>query len=159
MKEFVAETLIAERIGLRACFPRQKVVKRVGPKRKKVEEVRPLYPRYIFADVSLHGNAAINAICQLGPIVQVLRADGVPFMIPDREVHDLMRKSGQEFPTKVQHVTKSFVAGDAVRISDGAFFDKAGHLKSIERRHARVLIEMFGSRREVKVKLEALEAA
>lgn len=159
-KEFAAETLITERLGLPVFLPREIKYKRVGLKRKRVAVVYPMIPRYIFADVpSSHVNAALLAISALNPVQGVIGIAGVPAVIPREAIQRLMKLSGTALPTKVQPVHRSFAAGDRVEISKGPFRGNIVPVIGITGRHARVIMDMFGAIMEISIELEALEAA
>jgi transcription antitermination factor NusG len=150
--------MILDRKGIRTFLPVETKWKRTG-RHKKEPCTYPLIPRYLFAGAEQqfpwHDVLRLTGL----PITGVVSFDGFPAEIPQDAIEKLGKLSGNSFATRETKVHKSFVPGDVVTIVDGAFKDWCVPVESINGPNATVLLELFGTTREVDVPMTSLEAA
>jgi transcription antitermination factor NusG len=155
-KEFAVEEILKRR-GLRAFCPTETKWKRVG--RRKTPHNYPMLTRYVFASGADPWDI-IRAYRDRGLVQGVVGFDGRPAMISEEAIQRLARISGGALPTKSTSIHKSFTAGDKVRFAYGPWNPhEIVEVSKIAGETGVVLMEMFGTVREVKVKLDQLEAA
>lgn len=157
MREFAVEEILKRR-GLRAFVPTEIKWKRSG-RNKKVPHDYPMLPRYCFASGADPWDV-IRAYRERGLVQGVVGFDGRPAMISEAAINRLARISGGAIPTRSTHVHRSFTVGDKVRLAYGPWNPhEIVEVSKIAGETGVVLMEMFGTVREVKVKLDQLEAA
>ncbi|TSC52959.1 MAG: hypothetical protein LiPW39_493 [Parcubacteria group bacterium LiPW_39] len=130
--------------------PTEKKIKIKSGKRKVVEE--KVYPGYVLVEMIVTDDSWY--VVRNTPRVTGFVGSGTtPTPISPEEIKELQKRMGVEEPKyKID-----FVAGDAVKITDGPFKDTDGKVAEIdeERGRVKVLISMFG--RETPVELDFLQ--
>lgn len=156
-KEFSAEALARTRLGVTAFTPREIKWRRSGPQRVRTQHVYPMFPRYLFA--SIPSASGLRRVLELNPIQGVVGFGGVPASISNTAMENLMKLSGTVVPTRTAPVHRAFVPGDTVEISAGPFKGHVVPVLGIKGKHAKVLLELFGTPQVVRIEVEQIEAA
>lgn len=114
--------------------------------------VEPLFPRYLFVDVSSIA-PAWSAVRWTPGVTAVLGCDGVPSPVPDRAVALIKERIGADGVITPQ---PSFMPGDRIRVTSGPFVGLVGILERGASRSGRVqvLLDML---RGATVELEDVD--
>jgi transcription antitermination factor NusG len=154
-REFAVRSLLT-RAGVDALVPEQQKRIRKGAKSRYEWVVRPRLPRYIFARCELPSDYYV--IRDTKHIQGVVTFDGLPAEISGRDL-DRIFTLCRERPRGSEGVGK-FKVGTLVDFKVGhPFYGWTVPITFLAGREARVLLDMFGARREIKVPLNELEAA
>lgn len=156
MKEFAIEQILQKR-GVTAFCPTETKWRRVGAKKKRTPVQRAMLPRYIM--IRYPDPWAIVRAMQDRGVCGVVCFAGVPAEIPEHSIAWLAKRSGAAVPTRHVPVHRAFAPGDRVEIVSGPFQGWCVELKEIKGEVGRVLLELFGTERQVPVRLDQLEAA
>jgi transcription antitermination factor NusG len=85
---------------------------------------------------------------------------GQPTPISETSIGALLKRQGEIVPhARSLNTRRSFGPGDDVRIALGGFRGYEGKVEAVRGAKARMILEFLGSRREIDIPLEALEAA
>lgn len=145
-----------QQLGVRAWYPCLTVRRCVGRgRRRSVDELLPLFSRYVFAGVPLGDDSHVAAINAADSVATVVHVDGVPLEIPAAVMAELMARCDTtglvlQAPGARQGAAFGFAGriGDRVRMAATTPF--AGLVAEIAR------LDRLDSRGEVGLWLEAL---
>lgn len=144
------------RQGYRVYLPRCRVW--VSHARRRQLALRPLFPRYLFAGLD-------GLVMRWRPILStvgvsdVVRAGNKPASVP-REIVTAMREREREGALYGLDPRHSLRAGEAVRVTEGAFADIVGRLVELrDRDRVVVLLELLGRAVRAELPVAAVEAA
>lgn len=134
-----------------------------GKKRKKVEVPRPLFPGWLFVAMA-PGETRWRDLLETPGVLAVAGLHGAPAIVNSRAVRVL----AQRFPAgfvraasaeRYMRSRAEFAKGDQVRVADGPLEGMTVEVVAVRGRHAKVLLTMLGTVREVDVDAMLLEAA
>ncbi len=131
--------------------------KRVGHRsRKFVAVVYPMFVRYIFVG----GKFSWLDLMAERHVTGVVGFDGAPAAIGDAEMQRLKAMSGSAIPYQLSlNPHRALRAGEMAEIGIGPFAGQIVKITGLHGRKARVFLNLFGSRKEVEIPVENLEAA
>ena len=125
--------------------------KKIRRHARKVEEVlAPLFPRYLFASLTMEaqGWRCINGT---RGVVCVLTQNETPSVVPSSVVEAFKAQESKEGVVTLNSLT-NFVKGDKVRVLEGAFEGLSGTVDALDdKRRVQLLLDFLG--RDVKVLL------
>lgn len=161
-KEFVAQEILTQR-GLVTFCPQDKRWSR--PNRfTKLKTLKP-YPvvnRYVFVGFRSGAPLWFN-LFQLPCIQGCVGINGRPMKLDHAAMERLLRvyPNGIQRPTKedYQSAQAEYKTGDMVRICEGPFDGMVVPVIHLKGNEAIVFMELFGSRHEVKINVDMLDAA
>lgn len=130
-----------------------------GAKKKKLERPYPLLVGYVLAD--LPGPHAIYGVMSLSYMIKsVVGFNGMPAVLKQCQVERMLKQSGQQIANRQSvNTRKSLAIGDDATLNGHGFAAYPVRVEAIKGEKAMVLIEMFGTARQVEVRLETLAAA
>lgn len=143
------------RQGFEIFFPRQ--WKRIKHARKSSMELRPYFPRYLFARSPIAGFETIRRTIGVSTIVT---NNGTPMAIPEMMMGELRSRFDEDgyLPADAVPPPHGFAVGELVRISEGVFKGLNATVTAIdESKHLRVLIEIFGRPTRADMSADGLE--
>lgn len=158
-KEFAAVDVLRRR-GVSATVPYEvRFLRSRQSKNKKVERSYPLLVGYVLAD--LPDPWAIGHVMRLTDLVKsVVGFAGVPAILDGGQVDRMLRQSGQQIANvRSVNTRKSLAKGDEAILNGYGFAAYPVRVEEIKGARAMILIEMFGTSRQVAVRLDTLEAA
>lgn len=158
-KEFATVDVLKRR-GVQATVPYEvKFLRRHGSQKKKLEKAYPLLVGYVLAD--LPGPHAIYPVMNLSYLIKsVVGFSGVPAVLNQFQVERMLKQSGQQIANRRSvNTRKSLAIGDDATLNGHGFAAYPVRVEAIKGEKAMVLIEMFGTARQVEVRLETLAAA
>jgi transcription antitermination factor NusG len=121
--------------------------------RRRRTRVTPLFPGYCFTRIELQW----HAIRQCPGVIRVVRCGGdEPSHVPD-EIIDEIRSREHRGAIDLRRERKRLKAGDRVQIIDGILAGRRGYYAGETPKHVKVLLQMLGSERQVRVSLDAVE--
>lgn len=156
MKERAVSQILNNR-GVTAFSPMETKWRRVGKQKKKTPIENPMLPRYVL--MQFDDPWAVVRAMQGRGVTGIVCFDGVPARIPERSIQRLMRQCGVASATRSTPVHRAFAPGDKVEIVSGPFQGWCVELREIKGDVGRVMMQMFGTERQVPVRLDQLEAA
>lgn len=151
-QEAVAKTNL-ERQGFRAYLPLARVArKRLG---RKMPVLEPLFPRYLFIELSTETDNWGPIRSTLG-VSTLVRFGGLPARVPSDLVATLQRRDDTE---GIQDLTvPQFREGERVRIGSGAMEGYEGiFLARTSKERVSVLLEILGRQAKISVGIDQLE--
>jgi transcription antitermination factor NusG len=93
-------------------------------------------------------------------VKSVVGFGGQPTPISATSIGALLQRQGEIVPhARSTNMRRSFGPGDEVRVALGGFRGFEGRVEAVRGAKARMILEFLGSRREIDIPLEALEAA
>ena len=121
--------------------------------RHRRTRVTPLFPGYCFTRIELQW----HAIRQYPGVIRVVRCGGdEPSHVPD-EVIAAIKSREHRGAIDLRRERKRFKAGDRVQIIDGILAGRRGYYAGETPKHVKVLLQMLGSERQVRVSSDAVE--
>jgi transcription antitermination factor NusG len=157
-KEIVVERIMSM-CGYNVFVPVEFRWRRVNS-HQKVKKFVPyvLASRYVFVGTHKKEPFPWARIFSMGLVGNVVSFDGVPMAIPQHLMRQLFETSKEAADRQsAVRLNKSIVAGDTVMITAGPFKGHVVTIKNIERRRAKVMIDLFQTAQEVEYALEDLE--
>lgn len=157
-KEFAAVRIL-QRLGYTVFLPIEDKTRRSrGRVRKRFVVTYPMMRSYVFCHFD--GHPPWFRIARLNVIIGVVGFDGRPAAIPDLAIVKLMATSGQSIPHRRSVNThKALKTGDMAEIISGQFFGQIVPVTGLRGQKAKIMLELFGTKREVDIPLSSLEAA
>lgn len=158
-KEFAAVDVLKRR-GVSATVPYEvKFLRSRQSNKKKVEKAYPLLVGYVLAD--LPGPWAIWEVMRLSDLVKsVVGFAGAPAVLNQCQVERMLKQSGQQIANvRSANTRRSLARGDQAILNGHGFAAYPVRVEEIKGARAMVLLEMFGTTRQVAVRLDNLEAA
>jgi len=158
-KEFATVDVLKRR-GVSATVPYEvKFLRRHGSQKKKLEKAYPLLVGYVLAD--LPGPHAIYPVMNLSYLIKsVVGFSGVPAVLDQCQVERMLKQSGQQIANvRSANTRRSLARGDQAILNGHGFAAYPVKVEEIKGARAMVLLEMFGTTRQVAVRLDTLEAA
>jgi len=121
--------------------------------RRRRTRVTPLFPGYCFTRIELQW----HAIRQCPGVIRVVRCGGdEPSHVPD-EIIDEIRSREHHGAIDLRKERKRLKAGDRVQIIDGILAGRRGYYAGETPKHVKVLLQMLGSERQVRLSPDAVE--
>ena len=147
---------VLDRSGYRVLMPVEQVWRRVSPfsKRRKLVTY-PLFPRYLI--VGYQGGMPWLHLAGVRHVTGVVGFDGTPAEISARDMRTIL--SMTVAPRAVLNPHRALRAGDLAEITSGVFVGRIVKIEGLTGRKARIFLDLFGTRKEVEIPVEALEAA
>ena len=162
-KEFVAQMLLADRAILTYC-PSDRRWRKTNKFTKRKELLSyALLPSYVFAGFEKRTPPWLDVFAV--PTVQsVVGFEGAPMELPIEAVERLMGKfkNGIQRPIEERFMRThhEFKAGQSVKVANGGPFDGwTVPVHEVKGAEATIFLDLFGSRREIVIGTEFLEAA
>lgn len=158
-KEFATVDVLRRR-GVSATVPYEvKYLRKTLTRKKAVAKAYPLLVGYVLAD--LPGPHAIYSVMNLSYLIKsVVGFSGVPAILNQCQVERMMAQSGQQIANRQSvNTRRSLAKGDDAILNGHGFAAYPVRVEEIKGARAMVLIEMFGTTRQVAVRLETLAAA
>lgn len=158
-KEFAAVDILTRR-GVRATVPYEvKFLRRTQSRKKAVQKPYPLLVGYVLVDLARPENVA--GVFVLSHLVRsVVGFNGSPAVLDQCQVERMLKQSGTQIPNRRSvNTRKSLAKGDDAVLNGHGFAAYPVRVEEIKGERAMVLIEMFGTTRQVAVRLETLVAA
>lgn len=143
MSEVKAQAWL-ERRGIDAWYPTERVWRRVarGPKRK-VEVIRPVVPRYVFARFT--GEPQWAEVRQCRWLTRVIGTSGAPLAITEAVMLRMSEVPGRLRALRQrEREARRVRSGDRVRIRDGAMSGWVVEVSAVDRGLARFVCPMLG---------------
>lgn len=155
-KEFATVEALKRR-GFSAAVPFEvRFLRRHGRKRQKIERPYPLLIGYVIVD--MQEPFPWGAIFRLDLIKSVVGFGGVPAPLNPEQTQRMIGLSGQQFPNR-RNTRRSLAKGDLAYLNGHGYSEFPVKVEGIEGERAKVMLELFGTEREVMVRLETLRAA
>lgn len=154
------EYYAAENLARQDCdfyFP--KIVEQVmrGPRRQRhrVEQLAPLFPRYIFVHIHHQWRFLLNTYGLVG----VLMRGEEPHFASQRAIDDMRSRQDDEGIVHLPHL-KEIAQGDRVRITQGQFAGYQGIYQGMSSKdRQKVLLDYLGRKTPVLIARGLLQAA
>lgn len=151
------------------CKPRQEIIARTHLERQDYRILLPyvtrvmgqrklevMFPGYLFIE---HADAeqSLAPVRSTRGCIGLVRFGPWPAEVPDAIIESLARHDGAEAPLVVDDLA-GLKSGDTVQMSGEAFAGmKAIFLEADAQQRVRVLLEILGQRREIRVPLTAVQ--
>jgi transcription antitermination factor NusG len=158
-REFATVDVLRRR-GVSATVPYEvRFLRKTQSRKKAVEKAYPLLVGYVLAD--LPGPHAIYGVMNLSYLIKsVVGFNGMPAVLNQCQVERMLKQSGQQIANRQSvNTRKSLAIGDDATLNGHGFAAYPVRVEAIKGEKAMVLIEMFGTARQVEVRLETLAAA
>jgi transcription antitermination factor NusG len=159
-KEFACEEILTRR-GFRCFVPREGKWKTASRRKKEKRFVEyPMLRSYVF--IASAGALPWDELARINVIngFVSVNGDGYPTAISDKAMAGLQQISGGYVPNrKSVNTHKALRPGDTAEISHGPFFGQLVTITGLSGEKARVMLELFGVKREIQVSIRTLEAA
>jgi transcriptional antiterminator RfaH len=145
-----------DRQGFRIYLPRY--LKRRRHARRMDIVAAPLFPRYVFVAIdkvaqrwqSIHSTVGIVRLVSIGDELAT---------VPQAIIDGLRRREDINGFVQLEHRPR-FAAGDAVRVLEGAFFDRCGLVEGMSgRERVAILLDILGRKVRVILNTEIIDAA
>lgn len=151
--------IILERLGFDAYVPTHFRLRRMNSRQKK-KGYRPyiVASRYVFVGFGA-GRVPWHDLFSLRLFSGIIAHDCEPVPISAAVMRQLFERSGEEEArTSAVRLNRSIVTGDYVMIVDGPFRGHQVKIDKIDRNKASVVVEIFQTRQQIEITLDALEA-
>lgn len=155
-KERAAQGILASRFDLATLLPLE--TRFIRARRRNATKKEKSYPAlvgYVLAD--LPHDAPWHRILNIDCIISVVGFDGRPAPLNTASVERLSRVNS--ITSSVPNRRKSFAKGDTVCAISGPLHGMESKIEDIRGCRARVIVELLGSRREIDIPLDQLQAA
>ena len=162
-KEWACDALL-KRAGFTPWIPTYEKVQKVGRAPVRFQKVKkPFIPSLVFVDVG--GDLATDmnlwsklAGCRL--VRHIIGSGGVPRAITEDQINRMAETRGQLDALELARAEAARVQLDApVTVTAGAFQGVHGTVKELRGHRAKVLLQFFGSTRDVEIGVAHLIAA
>lgn len=167
-KEFVAERILDD-AGVIVFVPTETRFRRVNRTVKAKTEMRfAMIPGYLLIGISPADREQVDAqwanLFRFDLVRGVIGQNGRPLAVPYHQVRGmLVRHSRGEFNApdvqRWMRTHKEFAVGDRAEVLEGPFEGHVAEVTAIRGRQAVMVLELFGSLREVEVSLVVLGRA
>lgn len=150
----MCEILIGQSRVYEECFiPKTETVRRIRGVLSRRENI--LFPGYLFFE-SADPAALYEQLKKIPEFTKLLGADGVPKPLYPHEEEFLKSLSDED---KVIRISKGYLIGDELTVTDGPLKSCRGQLVHIDRhkREAKLRVDFLGDRRTVTVGLEVIK--
>ncbi|MFC1743593.1 transcription termination/antitermination protein NusG [Candidatus Riflebacteria bacterium] len=139
--------------------PVEEVSVAAGASRKKKTRNKKIYPGYILVSMEMD-DTTWAAVRQTPGVTGFVGGGNKPTALDPKEVHQIMRQLGMGPTREISLAPVSFSIGQTVKLVDGPF---SGFLcivkdQDLEKRKAKVLLNIFGRDTAIEVDLNHLEA-
>ena len=115
----------------------------------------PLFPRYLIA--GYQGGMPWLHLAGVRHVTGVVGFDGTPAQISGRDMSRILGMTSA--PRAALNPHRALRAGDLAEITSGVFVGRIVKIEGLTGRKARIFLDLFGTRKEVEIPVEALEAA
>jgi transcriptional antiterminator RfaH len=155
-KELLAKQHLIDQ-GYEVYLPRFKKICRHA--RKVEEKLVPLFPRYLFLGMDLT-SARWRSVNGTRGVSHLLMSDDLnPAKVPTRVVEDLKSHEMGDGTLPVTSL-ETFIKGDKVRITEGAFQDQTAVFESLDdKSRVQLLLTFMGREMKMTLPSYAVEAA
>lgn len=155
-REFAVEAMLRIK-GYEVFLPTEtKVRRQQGRNGKRVTVTYPMFVRYIFVG----GKFSWLHLMAERHVSGVVGFDGTPSPISDAEISRMRAMSGSNVPHRHSvNPHRALRTGELAEITSGPFAGQVVKIEGLHGQKAKIFMNLFGTRKEVEIATDKLEAA
>lgn len=153
LKEGVAKQHLHEQ-GFEVYLPLFRKTRRHA--RKTEEVLAPLFPRYLFVNIDLD-HAPFRSINGTRGVAYLIMSKNKPLFVPTHIIDNLRQQTDQQGTIPIESL-HTFLQGDCVRITEGAFQDHTATFVTLtDQQRVQILLHFMGQDVPLTLPLHAIE--